>query len=176
MPPLSALDEEQIDLSGYNQQYSRSAGIPPAASQVPKPLTEPDEQPAAVRKHVFFSNKIRIKTTLHVRDYTQEEIKATWFSKADFENIKAEIRFDIGLLHAGIHDQDTLSFCRLGLECRTKEGTRKRTLNKVIARNAVLDEQDRQWNSFVTDDAEAIAKVYIAASHLSRISARTSCC
>jgi hypothetical protein len=175
MPPHSAFDEEQIALTGHSQHSS--VGVP-AVSQVPKPLTEEehddeqDEEP--VRKEVFFSNQIRIRLTLHVRDYTQEEIEATWFSKTDFENIKADVRFDIGLLHEGTHGaQDTTSFCRRGLECRTKEGMRKRMSNKIIARNAVLDEQDRQWANYETDDAEAIAKVYIAASpHLSRISAR----
>jgi hypothetical protein len=47
-----------------------------------------------------------------------------------------------------------------------------RMANKAIARNAVLDEQDRQLDSFV-GDSEAIAKVYIAASHLAQVSART---
>jgi hypothetical protein len=166
MPPHSTFDEDQSRFSGYSQQHCSSPGIP-ATSQVPKPLTEHDEQP--VRKKVYFSHKIRIKPTLHIRDYTQEEIEATWFSKTDFENIKADMRFALGLLRAGILDQDTISYCRRGLECRTKEGVRKRMFNKASTRNAVLDEQDRQWDIFVTD-SEAIAKVYVAASHLSQVS------
>jgi hypothetical protein len=170
MPPRSAFDEKQSGLSGYSQHSS--AGILPATLQVPKPLTEQHDEQQPVRKKVYFSHRIRTRPTLHVRDYTKEEIVATWFSKTDFENIKADMRFALGWLRAGILDQDTISYCRRGLECRTKEGTRKRMFNKASTRNAVLNEQDRQLDIFVTD-LEAIAKIYIAASRLSQVSART---
>jgi hypothetical protein len=165
MPPLSAFDDKPIGrLSRQHNQRSRS-GLPAITSQAPTPLLAAehhDEEP--VRKKVVFSNKSRMKLALHLSDYTPEEIKATWFSKTDFENIKADIRVTLSMPHAGTLDEDTNSIghCCHGLECRTKEATRKRMLNKARTRNAVLDEQARQWGSFEVD-SEAIAKVFIAA-------------
>jgi hypothetical protein len=181
MPPHSACDEQQIGLLGYSQHSSD--GIPRATSHqvlgVPKPLTtEHDEQPVlkkAVLKKVFFSNQNLIRSTLHISDYTEEEIESAWLRETDYANIKAEMRLAIALVHAGIvlGEEETISYCYRGLECRTKKGSRRKMFNKIIARDAVLDEQDRQDDSFMTADSEAIAKVYIAASHPSQVSART---
>lgn len=171
MPPYSACDEQHIGLLGYSQHSS----VPRATSRqvlVPKPLTaEHDEQP--VLKKVSFSNQKQIRSTVHIRDYTKEEIEATWLTETDYANIKAEMRLAIALVHAGIvlGEEDTMSYCHRGLECRTKKGSTRRMINKTIARDAVLDEQDRQYDSFVTD-SEAIAKFYIAICHPSQVSAR----
>jgi hypothetical protein len=159
MPPFSAFD----------------AGIPATVSpsQVPKPpLTAELDNEQPVFKNVLFSSRVRIKSTLHLRDYTQEEKAATWLSVTGYADIKADVRFAVDHADVLVHQQDAISYCHRGLECRTKEGSRRRVMNKAVARNAVLDEQDRQFDSFVFN-SEAIAKVYMATSHMSQVSART---
>ena len=68
------------------------------------------------------------------------------------------------MMKAGkITDQDGSTFCARGLEYRTPSGAQHRQLNKINAWDAVLDEQDRQWQEGVCD-ADALAQVYIASS------------
>jgi hypothetical protein len=199
MPPYSAYEEELIGLLGSSQHSSAGTSqvVPKPLTEhdhdeqepvlgssqhssdgtsqaVPEPLTEHDhDEQEPVLKKVSFSNQVLLIPTLHIGDYTQEEMEATWLSKTDFENIKADMKFAIDLINQGLLDEeDTVSHCYRGLECRTIGGSRKRMLNKITARDAVLDEQDRQYDSCVTD-SEAIAKVYIVTSHPCQVSAHT---
>lgn len=87
-------------------------------------------------------------------------------------------------LHADVHtlmeqdDQDweeSDDFTARGLEKRTPEGIEERTEWRVSCRDAVLDEQDRQWNVLALDescDEDLIAEVSLFASQEARRQAR----
>ena len=158
MPPRSAVEDQQASIDSFSH-HSCSGGS--AIRLAPKPLTEENVQRA--RKTVSFSSKVHVRATLHINEYTNEEIHATWFNAGEFETIKKDVKFALDLFQAGLLDEDSESYCRRGLEYRTKIGMRRRMMNKELARSVVLDEQERQW-TFGLDDAAEIARIYIAAA------------
>ena len=63
----------------------------------------------------------------------------------NYKIIKNMAKTTIFMMMAGERiDEDNPDFCSRGLEFRTKAGTKKRNLNKLRARSAVLNEQDLQ--------------------------------
>ena len=126
---------------------------------------------ACKTKKVSFCETVRMKRTLHINDYTQREIEATWYSKAEKEHIRREILQTVQLMESGrIADIDDVVYCQRGLEFRTDQGARLRQGNKDLSREAVLDEQDFQECSGYSD-IEAIASVYSEISYQCRVAA-----
>merc|ERR1712078_607703 len=74
-------------------------------------------------------------------DYTDEEIRSTWYNDREMDNIVSECVEKI----SSSKRPESPSNCLRGLECRTKEGQRRRASTRFCAIDAVLDEQDIQW-------------------------------
>ena len=126
---------------------------------------------ACKTKKVSFCETVRMKRTLHINDYTQREIEATWYSKADMEPIRREILQTVQLMESGrTADIDDVIYCQRGLEFRTEQGARLRQRNKDLSREAVLDEQDFQECSGYSD-IEAIASVYVHSTYQCQVAA-----
>lgn len=106
---------------------------------------------------ISFSGKKHIKKIPHLNTMSEEDIEQIWYSHYDYDDIKASFEYTVFMMDAGEaktveNDEHTTR----GLEMRTEEGAWARFEHKRDAYNAVLDEQDRQWNDG-EDDAEAIA-------------------
>jgi len=98
-----------------------------------------------------------------------EEVFSCWFDEEDYLMIKKRIKLAVMLMESG-KAAEGLDHTDRGLECRTAVGARERYRNRRKAVNAVLDEQDRQWDDNVDDD-DQIAKLYLSHSAKSRVSA-----
>ena len=117
------------------------------------------------RQSVTFSKTVKAKSTLHYKDYTEEEIEATWYSRSEVQAIRLDVKVaaqevDRRQSKDGEgNDADVEICCARGLEAKTKRGyeTKFRRRNSVV--NLVLQEQERQQ---VMDDydPEYIALLY----------------
>jgi hypothetical protein len=115
-------------------------------------------QSPILKKSVSFSGKVRGRAALHINDYSEEEIQASWLNAADMRRIRGEIRYTIAMMNrGGTIDEDKYS--RRGLEYRTNEGMLIRSDNRSVAANAVLNEQHRQEAGHFLDEEE-LARVY----------------
>lgn len=106
---------------------------------------------------ISFSGKKHIKKIPHLNTMSEEDIEQIWYSHYDYDDIKASFEYTVFMMDAGEaktveNDEHTTR----GLEMRTEEGAWARFEHKRDAYNAVLDEQDRQWNDG-EDDPEQIA-------------------
>lgn len=119
---------------------------------------------------VTFFPSVRVNRCLRLSEFTEEEIKASWYNREDFDRIKTEILLTAKLTDVGDLQGDTQEYCRRGTEGKTKEGSSHRSKNKETASVAVFEEQDFQWENGYFDP-EILASVYIAATCESQIEA-----
>lgn len=137
----------------------------------------------APKKSVAFNEVVHVQTTIHINDYTPEEVHDCWYNADEFMVIKANVRFAVSLLEQGVFptttdDEEREGFCRRAVECRTKANATRRRQLKMSAWLAVLEEQELQYENSLyglgNDDndeyhyhyegAEYIARAYFEAS------------
>jgi hypothetical protein len=103
---------------------------------------------------------------LHINDYTDEEIACTRYDADDLERIKmTDVMNTLSMMKGGLQiPEENPWYCCRGLESRTREGSARRRANRFNAWNAVLDEQDLQWEEDICDP-QAISNAYATLSH-----------
>jgi hypothetical protein len=166
--------------------FSKQGRIPPMI-HVQIPLhgrSEPKEEEksssaktARKTRRASFDQKVRIYTHIHHKDLSSRTIASVWYSKDDFWAIEKEAFITAQAASLPQEERyknhrDELSRCSRGLEYRTPEGFARRRRNKERAWDAVLDEQDRQWDTTGIIDPEEIARVYSEVSQPHIIEAR----
>jgi hypothetical protein len=120
--------------------------------------------PMQLRRHrVSFNQNVLCRETLHKNDYTVEEKHNAWFQKAEMVQIKADMVATVRMITRGDLVDDTVEHSTRGLEFRSREGANKRKINKFRALEAVLDEQDEQFDCGIVND-RAISLVYQSVS------------
>jgi hypothetical protein len=113
---------------------------------------------------VSFSEKIHsVRNTLSRKDYTTEEIQACWYTAEGNERIHRHCGKEISRLNEGIELKDR-KYCSRGLEGHTTVGAATKKKIKMLAINAVLDEQLIQWEAGVFDE-DSIAEIYCKISY-----------
>jgi hypothetical protein len=125
------------------------------------------------QKSVSFSGTVRVKAALHINNYSEEEIQATWLDAADKQRIRREIRYTVEIINrGGTIDENECS--RRGLEYCTSEGIQIRQKNGSAAVvNAVLDEQyEQEVEDFL--DEEELANIYVDCGYRCQVIARLS--
>lgn len=162
--------------------FSKDGRIPPMIHvQIPlRGWSEPKEEEkssstrsARKTRRVSFDQKVRIYTHIHHKDLSSRTVASIWYSKDDFWAIEKEafIAAQAASLPQEKRNKKNPSAratCPRGLEYRTPEGFARRLRNKERAWDAVLDEQDRQWDTTGIIDPEEIARVYsdVAQPHI----------
>jgi hypothetical protein len=119
-----------------------------------------------VRK-VKFHNTVRVRETIHMNDYSDDEIRRSWYTKVELKRIKEDLRRIAYLIQTEELDDYE---CWRGLESRIGERAGRR--NKIIsyAIRVVLWEQEQQSRKRIID-AFAIAEAYLPVSKLSAVMA-----
>jgi hypothetical protein len=141
---------------------------PPYSCDESKPV-DPDSKVKDTRSmkkrniKVVFTEMVTVTHVLHLEDFTDEEFKASFYDITELESIKTELNLTAELVEVGDLHNDISEYCRRGTEYRTGQGARRRISNKHVGRDAVLDEQDVQWEDGVFDP-DAIAGIYAAAT------------
>lgn len=97
----------------------------------------------------------------HIDDLSEEEVRDTWYERADYDNMKTSMIPLIRKIMKGEIVEETDRQTARGLEFRTRKGAIRRQHNKMEATSAVLEEQDRQIESKGYCDDEELARVYM---------------
>eukprot|EP00538_Stauroneis_constricta_P005028 CAMPEP_0119571400 /NCGR_PEP_ID=MMETSP1352-20130426/44101_1 /TAXON_ID=265584 /ORGANISM="Stauroneis constricta, Strain CCMP1120" /LENGTH=240 /DNA_ID=CAMNT_0007621079 /DNA_START=397 /DNA_END=1119 /DNA_ORIENTATION=- len=112
---------------------------------------------SATKKTVTFHECVRVKKTIHINNYTDDEIDACWFSRQDMANIRQDIAAALQSSSSSPSGPDAAEM--RGLECRTEQGSQQRRRDRHESLSSVLDEQELQRHERQFDD-EMIAAVY----------------
>lgn len=117
-------------------------------------------------KGVCFNDRVGVRTTEHINDFTPEEVANTWYQKVEYKMMKAEFAVTVQKLFNGEYTGDTEHHCARGLEHKPRVCANRRRARRMDSLVAVLDEQERQFceSSMGTimkeDSATALATVY----------------
>jgi hypothetical protein len=136
----------------HHSEDGKMFGKPPKKAEMKAPS-----------RRVGFTPMVKVVKVLHLNDFEDDEIEACCYNMSDFERIKADLKITVGLMQLGKLEEDTIDYVRRGTEYRTPEGARRRVRNKEVARDALFDEQDLQWETGAFDP-DALASVYHTAS------------
>ena len=130
-------------------------------------------------KSVSFYPDCTVMNTLHLNDYTDQEMRDCWYSYTELKHIRKEARTTVRYLLSGGDDKSVASsssltsssssslcnesqeeeHCARGLEYCSPQLRELRIQVKIVAREAVLDEQEYQSLVGVVDP-ERLSKVY----------------
>jgi hypothetical protein len=158
MAPISSIETDHSVLSYTTAEHSTACEA--TTKFVPLILLSTED----TKKSVSFNPLVQALRTLHVIDYSDEELRSTWHTALDYDRIKRENKTTIRLMmsdHGGGSPSlvDSLRYCPRGLEASTREGSNKRWLNKLKSRSAVIDELELQ-NAEGQCDPELLADIY----------------
>ena len=120
------------------------------------------------KKSVSFFQSVYVKNSLHINDYSDREVAATWYDSHEYAAMKVEIQDLLILLNnKGFFKNEDIpkdiAASIRGIEIRTPRRSRERNMNRKMATESVIYEQFCQREKDVYDD-DALAKVYIAAT------------
>lgn len=110
------------------------------------------------RHSVHFEERVRVRKTIHLNEFSDDEIDACWYSDQEFNSMRAEVRFAADLIDQGLLETDNTNYCRRGAEEHAPLQSRLRRKIKHALRAAVLEEQRLQWGEG-SCDPEFIAEV-----------------
>lgn len=131
-------------------------------------FTKKRKEPTCLKKSVSFLPSVLVYRTLHINDFTDEEIEKTWYGADEMATIVNECVKTIASMdnNQGISSEQSFR----GLEVRTPEAQKKRTAHRFCAIDAVLGEQEAQWQN-EENDIQKIRQIYLAYSKLSEAEA-----
>lgn len=125
--------------------------------------------PKPKRSVSFFPNA-KGRLTMHIGEYTEEEIAACWYTKNEYRGFKTEACFTVNFLESK-HDIGVKNYCKRGLEPFTRAGAKLLARNRDKAYRAVFREQIIQDSEDKTNEV-LLSNVYQQASQQARLSAR----
>ena len=156
MPPLSYdVTCYGDDLSSSSQHTTTNTGI--ASTPSTKPLaeqlasttitnqTQSPKSSSQIKKSVSFYGSVRVKKTIHINDYTQDEIDATWYNEMEVATIRFNTKLVVKEMESKCGLQHPEEETTRGLECRTTLGQKRKFTLRRMSQLVVLDEQDRQF-------------------------------
>ncbi len=126
---------------------------------------------AAHKRTVSFNDKASVKFIHTLQEISQQEFAATWYSREEFDDITQACCKEIEKLDRGERLKDK-KFCARGLESHTRLRSLAKKMNRSLAYQAVMDEQDRQGQEGILHE-DALAHVYHAVSSSCQIWANT---
>ena len=104
-------------------------------------MSEPTAKKSTKKNAVTFCSTVRVKPTTSIYDFTEEEIRACWYSDIEIFNSRAEIRQTIALINKNIH-LDDVHHCRRGLETATGKPKKAKMYQRQTAVDIVLNYQE----------------------------------
>jgi hypothetical protein len=111
---------------------------------------------------IRFSDNVSFRKTLSRKDYTPEDVEASWYSHEESKAISTQCIKEIKRMDMGEKLKDK-KYCSRGLEGHTTIGAESKMRNRKVAIDAVLDEQLIQWEEGIYDE-ELIGDIYYEAS------------
>jgi hypothetical protein len=108
-------------------------------------------------KSVSFQPTVQVYKTLHINDYTERQIKATWWSSSEQQKLKSRAVNIVRTMESSSRFHETETFCTRGLEYFTVAGQERRKRRRREAWDAVSRTQDwiaHYQQNLVADDGE----------------------
>jgi hypothetical protein len=159
------------------------------------------QKPTTAQPSVYIGNKantpcvsfhkfVIVHPHLHLNEYSENEVKMTWYNSTDSAVILKDCEQTIKAMVSCTYGDKDIEYCPRGLEYKTASGAQLRQTNRFNAWDAVLDEQDRQYEEGA-ECTERIGQVYsicgigsVQAAHLMalcdersiRVPQETACC
>jgi hypothetical protein len=118
---------------------------------------------ATKRKLRFSLESNQVFPIVHLDDMSLNDLQTTWYTPGEFGNIKQDMISDIRKMNSGEDFPESNTQTARGLVYRTYQVNLRRKQNKIMARRAVLDEQQRQLLKGERDD-ELVASAYLRVS------------
>lgn len=147
MAPLSNTSQPAISSSSH-----RCIEI-----EAPRYTTGPTTQ-GAKGSAVRFFERVQVRKTIHVKNFTKDEIDACWYSDQDFDCMRDDVYIAGNLIDEGLLETDNEDCCRRGAEDHAPLQSRRRRKIKRAVREAVKEEQRLQWEEN-SSDPEFIAQI-----------------
>eukprot|EP00339_Tiarina_fusa_P020131 CAMPEP_0117022020 /NCGR_PEP_ID=MMETSP0472-20121206/16594_1 /TAXON_ID=693140 ORGANISM="Tiarina fusus, Strain LIS" /NCGR_SAMPLE_ID=MMETSP0472 /ASSEMBLY_ACC=CAM_ASM_000603 /LENGTH=200 /DNA_ID=CAMNT_0004727759 /DNA_START=32 /DNA_END=634 /DNA_ORIENTATION=+ len=121
---------------------------------------------------VSFNDAVRCIGTLHINNYTDEEVFNTWFTNQEFKQMKRDIKWTVSMMEQKEEHrcEDGVHYCSRGLEDKTTVALVHKTQHRFCAIDAVLDEQDRQREAGICDPSK-LSLAYTEYSFISHMRA-----
>lgn len=165
---------ERIESSSMSNDLVKTCGFQPelADSSEADGATERHQQQSRKDRCVTFTRTVKVYSHIHINDMPHRIVSRAWYNQEELSHIKEEvyeIANAISLVEessksknrgAAITNSSYSLHCPRGLEYRTIEGAQRRRRNRKRAWDAVLDEQERQWEKHGAVDSEALATAY----------------
>jgi hypothetical protein len=108
------------------------------------PPLSPGKRPQESR-FVAFDERVRVRKTIHINNYSHDEVDATWYSKEELQAIKKDIRHVAKLIEDGlVTNRWGNDYSFRGVDLHVPDAARRRTVDKSVHCEAVLMEQDLQ--------------------------------
>ena len=163
---MDIISPSKLDCMASFTSIGRIPVSPTSAIDVEK-VSHRRESP---KRRVHFFPTVTVKEIPHLDDYSEEMFEAIYLMPKDFAEIKSQVKMTLRLMMSDVQTNNQ-DFCPRGLEVKTKEGHKRRTLNKQRVRKAVLREQESQRESGL-ESASFIAEVSMVNSRKSMLAAR----
>eukprot|EP00542_Grammatophora_oceanica_P016069 CAMPEP_0194042438 /NCGR_PEP_ID=MMETSP0009_2-20130614/14209_1 /TAXON_ID=210454 /ORGANISM="Grammatophora oceanica, Strain CCMP 410" /LENGTH=254 /DNA_ID=CAMNT_0038686281 /DNA_START=139 /DNA_END=903 /DNA_ORIENTATION=+ len=129
-----------------------------APSSTPDKFSRPQRR---IRRNVTFNEEVYVQETKHINDMDDDEVDSIWYAREDYKQMKMNYMVTVRIMMSGRGiPQGNSDHCSRGLEYRTRDGARRRQMNKLNAITAVLDEQERQ-RIIGIESAIALMNVYV---------------
>ena len=133
-----------------------------------KPNTALHKSAAApIPRQVSFNPMSICYDVMHLDDYSDDEMEASWFSADDFAKMREVARAEVHMLEAGLLVETRIR----GLEHRTRQGIRRKRHSRERAYRAVFEEIDCQIDEEIIDEF-SIAEAYYIHSRAAAIFAQ----
>ena len=131
-------------------------------------LTASQTKTVPASRRVTFSNNHDIRGVIRREDMTEDDFASIWYCKEDFKAMKRDYMPTLKKMAKELpleFDEESR-----GLEHKTPKGSKRRHKNRLVSIDAVLREQDRQWERKLGDQG-FIAELYIQATAHCRLEA-----
>ena len=120
------------------------------------------------RPSVSFAERTRIYLVESLSDFSDAEIDAVWITPEENKTSLADVAKNVQAMRSNATEDDSQGLCFRGLEALKNASILQATkINKEKHVNAILDEQDRQWEEAEISHDE-IAKVSQSSSEQAR--------
>lgn len=143
----------------------------------------PTSLPTSCQRRVSFKGTVLVHGVLHLKDYTEKELKACWYDRAGMERIRKHARYTLKQFRV-LQEEDEESseltltatdkdLCLRGLEGYTEKEMTQKQRRRFEAIDLVLEIQETQFvrhGKIVCN--EAIARAYAKVTEKSRRIAR----
>lgn len=106
--------------------------------------TTKGDEDAGHRKGVTFHPRARMRLTIALDDFTDDEVQSYWYSKEEIEISRAAVHETIQLLRCNL-ELDTEHHCQRGLETAVGDSRRVKQQRRRAAADIVFSHQEEEW-------------------------------